>query len=817
VYFLILSLQIYKQGPDLESYDKASRRSTSSSQLKSITRLQQFVRLCLGRIGLIPIYYASVVSLSTMQSSGAAAYLHIAVLVFSLPVVLLEHFFFVKVDCSENSISSPTLSLRKAMYLMSLGIICGSYDYNTQAFMKILMLLTASIFSLGFFNLLHPYCNAKFSIISITQSVMVLYASVVLAIAQLLGLNDQSQSFATIVYFLALGPILLLANVLTLRLSRPNSAKPWHQRGSTDLWILVKAAMQEGQENSGEDSYSADIQKFSSVGLSLIKDNAYASVWLVNYYLSRDDLLSVKVCLGKLKEFDTDLLSLVSIGYCRAQTLQWIVKSKGEREAYDLVAYKEDLVKVVDKDRIASDAYWRFFEELGRESPNFRNLERLNSRLQVKMKECRASYQQAIATYSRDPLIPEYYGEYLNLIENSSNAQLMIAKATFVKKEKEQRMKRAESTEVFAQTSTLLLVRLAQKEAGSIVWVSHPEATGYHSLELIDTSFLDLVCSSVKTSDDLLSQVEGLKFGVATRGALLDKTKHIINCTVTCALVHDTDWSLALLLSIKPTKGQEYAVLGPDGRLTNMTKGFEQCLLHELNVDEQDLDNPDFLKAVLWEPDQTLLEQESRYSKLTVRTASLETIFPTASAGILIDFEDGVKVPPDNQLKHIAFPSQQLPNTINVEARHADQSESASVPIPDINPTNHPGEIIRTKSANLEGSSSSQSLEVQVHETVKVFKAKLIRLIKLLKLSLMIAVSPIQNVLFTASCITVNTMVSNLNGKLDTELGLSHQLGKLTLSIISLTLRGKELYLISQGFNLGSEEEFVRERLKVQF
>jgi hypothetical protein len=39
----------------------------------------------------------------------------------------------------------------------------------------------------------------------------------------------------------------------------------------------------------------------------------------------------------------------------------------------------------------------------------------------------------------------------------------------------------------------------------------------------------------------------------------------------------------------------------------------------------------------------------------------------------------------------------------------------------------------------------------------------------------------------------------------------------LTLSIISLTFRSKELYLINEGFSFGNEEEFVRQQLRIQF
>eukprot|EP00359_Climacostomum_virens_P004834 CAMPEP_0204910534 /NCGR_PEP_ID=MMETSP1397-20131031/9041_1 /ASSEMBLY_ACC=CAM_ASM_000891 /TAXON_ID=49980 /ORGANISM="Climacostomum Climacostomum virens, Strain Stock W-24" /LENGTH=259 /DNA_ID=CAMNT_0052080733 /DNA_START=106 /DNA_END=882 /DNA_ORIENTATION=- len=105
-------------------------------------------------------------------------------------------------------------------------------------------------------------------------------------------------------------------------------------------------------------------------------------------------------------------------------------------------------------------------------------------------------------------------------------------------------------------------------------------------------------------------------------------------------------------------------------------------------------------------------------------------------------------------------------------------------------------------------SSQNSSAESLIRSSSKFYKARLYRLINLLKLSLIMA-----NLFFAATCLTVNTIVSSLSSELSDKLDLSHQFGMMSWNVLNLAYRSKELYLMNKGISFENDEEYVRSEI----
>mmetsp|Transcript_32796 Transcript_32796/g.57095 ORF Transcript_32796/g.57095 Transcript_32796/m.57095 type:complete len:763 (+) Transcript_32796:1876-4164(+) len=309
---------------------------------------------------------------------------------------------------------------------------------------------------------------------------------------------------------------------------------------------------------------------------------------------------------------------------------------------------------------------------------------------------------------------------------------------------------------------------------------------------------------------DLHTQLFKLNLNTDTASIFIDQSNCIINAKVKASLVNDLEGRLALLVSIKTqeTQSKEYAILGRGNEISCMTRGFKYFLCEELKVPNHLTDFPKFLSLIPqdWIIGQVLLKHQYGNEQLVLETASLPTIFPVDMRMVILRVDDSQSA--------LSFSSKEP--TLGFKFDYADEIRHIrflKAPKPAFNEKDHESEslplgvttYIKDNTPTSNFSTQNSSAESLIRASSKGFKAKLGRLITMLKLSLIMT-----NIFFAASCMTVNTIVKNLTDELSSNLDLSHQFGMMSLNVLNLAFRAKELYLMNKGISFENSEEVVR-------
>lgn len=506
LYFALLAIFVLKIRTLVNSEESFNGKGNSSSSDQSIAKFQQSLRIVVGDLLQIPILSHSISSLTHLNKTYAdeveiSNYFCLIILIF-IPILILHHYCFVRIRWNDgyNSISSPFMRAWESLYISGLCVICASIDYNKQPLLYSLLLMGFSCLYMISFCSRRPYFKSQLNYICLAQGVMVLYCGIILCLSQLYSLNDQNQSFATLVFFLPLSPILYLSKYYLQHLDEKSSEVTLIKK-AYDLEFFLKQDVKMRLNDSDEVVENGLIIDHIKKAMKLFKDDTIVTIWILNFYIITDKRVLAKALLALLMKFQDNLLYVSHVYYTRHYVMNWLCQFPEEQVAYSFIKYKERLEEMLKKDEVTCRVCFSLYEELGRKQPNFRKLERLAVSLAKKMKDCKLTYKKVIGAHGNYPTLIEWFAGYLENIENNPKHKAYTRKAYEARDERD-RINRSKNEDFsyLDMENTLLIVSLEHSNYGIITWGHNTENLGYSKLELIDGKISQLLEKSLEGS-----------------------------------------------------------------------------------------------------------------------------------------------------------------------------------------------------------------------------------------------------------------------------------------------------------------------------
>jgi hypothetical protein len=815
--FYLVSASLFSLS-DIDFIKLISQPHKSRSRL--VVKLHCFIRTVVADLLLIPFCFGAI------RASKGSPYIasdysapYCLVLVGYLPIVLLHTLSLVRINWNESfeSISSPFITVVKAAWFMVLCVVTAVIDYPKHK-----ILYSALLIILGFsyccaIAVRRPYYKAKLNLICLVQGFIVLLAGCCFITTTLLEVDSPEGGFTTLLFFVPLVPMLYLAYTL-MSSFRATSLVVTSIVNPYSLELLLR---EEAKKASLDE---ATVLEPDSCLLYLInetmktnKQDPFLLIWVLNYALLIQDRFLLKKFLASLAKFRSSWVVRPHVLHSKYRVTDFLDKFPDEKEAYNFAAFKDELATLLSLDEAATMTTLDFYEELGKPSPKFTRLEELVNRLRMKMVVCKGKYKNLLRNYSKDISILEYYAGYLASIENSLKADQYVALALKQKQDGELHRRNRAELSYFDLSNCIFIVSLESEDLGLITWVNKPDLLGYTQNDLLESDIHKLLPSSI--AFDLKSVTTQLDFAKISTSLFKDKAGYIVPGTTKCALINELVGDLSLLFTFKPNDLEgEFALVHEEtssllSRVTpTQTEGLDKYLKEELSLAQDDLTKPWFMFNQHELMDEFVLAEDAEQNLLSV--SILDTFFKAQVTG--------VRLKRMLRSRMSVFGSEQLLKGKSgelVSTSHAITTFQLLAPVKEEaeggseGPVEQEPDIVEKEVHS--SSSRSTSVSQLAEKRSSLVKRRLLRCIRLLKVSFVLTVRSIQSLLFAASCIIVSTLIRNITEEMNVTMKLAHDYGELMWTVENLAYRSKQLYLLNQGHDFDFSEAEIRADMAV--
>jgi hypothetical protein len=718
------------------------------SRSRLLVKLHCFIRTVVADLLLIPFCFGAIrASKGSPYITSDYSPLYCLVLVGYLPVVLLHTFSLVRVNWTESfeSISSPLISVGKAAGLIVLCVVTAVIDYPKHKILYSALLIIIGFSYCYVIAVRRPYYKSKLNLMCLVQGFIVMLAGCCFITTTLLEVDSPDGGFTTLLFLVPLLPMLYLAHAL-MNSIRDKSLSVTSITSPYSLELLLREEAKKAASVHEETIIEPDSRLLYLIykTMQANKQDPVVLVWVLNYALLTQDRFFLKKILASLAKLRSNWLVRPHVLHSKYRVIGFLDTFPEENEAYRFTAFKDELAALLGLDQAATMTTIDFYEELGRPSPQFTRLEKLVNSLRRRMVTCRSSYENLLRTYNHDITLLEYFGGYLASIENSLKADEYAGLALKQRSDAVLHRRSRAVLSYFDPSNCVFIVSLESEDIGLITWVNNPDVLGYTQGELLDGNIRSILPSSV--AFDLKSVTTQLNFGEISTSLFKDKAGYIVPGTTKCALINESSGNLSILFAIKPNDIEgEFALVHEETssllcRVTpTQTKGFDAYLKLELNVAQDDLTKPWFMFNQHELKDDVVLAEDAEQSLISV--SLLDTFFKAQVPGVRLKrmvesrmstfgFDRVVR---DKGVELVS--TSQVVTTFQLLAPVKEQAEGSEGPI-----EQQPDIVFKEA---LTGSSRSTSLSQLAERRAHVVKQRLLRCIRLLKVSFLFTVTSI--------------------------------------------------------------------------
>jgi hypothetical protein len=406
----------------------------------------------------------------------------IYLLIYLEDSLFLQKLSWVSYEKCEIVASAGYVVIYRCLILaVNISIFALSFSDNLLAYTIVMLSIGAYQSYLFAFKL--PYGDINRNILTGFEGLLILWGGLVLFVTEMCRYTKQDSYFSILIYFIPIGFILYIyKEFISFRYNKLinistflNSTQVFHK--------LIKYSLEIKQSGS-----SINLKRSHNLIRTAIlyepNNPVYYLLQLSYITILNNNPLDTKVLLSQLAELTNPWLD-VYIDQAREDhsiSIQFIVP---ERKANEYILYTSYYHKLLKADKLSTTYLLKLYDIFLNSKQDSRILSRDMAYLHASILQTKQIYNDIISLFVKCPVVYEMYGSFLDVIENSSEADLELLKAYKYKQEIMRREETKETKIIYFDTENLVILFSAELETlGTIIDVKNSAGFGYKESEL---------------------------------------------------------------------------------------------------------------------------------------------------------------------------------------------------------------------------------------------------------------------------------------------------------------------------------------------